>query len=64
MENLNLGRNDKPWNNLDSGEAENENDFFICLFVCLLVCSFYPPENVITLFINMQFFFNVLEKDP
>ena len=31
--------------------------FLICLFVCLLVCSFYPPENVITLFINKQFFY-------
>ena len=50
----------KPWDlfsefygNLDSGEAENENEFFhLSLFLFdLFLCAFYPPENVITCFI-------------
>ena len=34
--------------NLDSGEAENENDFFhLSVFLFdLFLCAFYPPENI------------------
>ena len=53
METVNLGKgggDDPPWNNLDLVEAENQNDFFIGF----VFCSFYPPENVITLFSQYQ----------
>ena len=40
------------YGNLDSGKAENENDFFyLSVFLFdLFLCAFYPPEKVLILF--------------